>query len=141
VIIPFFSASLWQAGAEWSLAEFRDVDPDTIIDLRQGVEFFPDLRHDGIMTISWSFADSDVLPPLGPLFDLVDFACRRLRGGHTVLVLCYLGLNRSGLLSALIARQHLAISGSEAVEMVQRARPGSLQNETFRAYVAGLSYP
>ena len=58
-------------------------------------------------------------------------AAQAMAEGKKVLCTCYAGINRSGLVTALILRQHLGCSGAEAVRMVQRRRMGALSNEQF----------
>ena len=61
-----------------------------------------------------------------------------LRKGRSVLIQCYGGRNRSGLLAALLVRRVTGCSGRRAIEVVQSARPSALNNEAFRAYLEGI---
>lgn len=63
---------------------------------------------------------------------------RLWRRGARVLVTCNMGLNRSGLISALGVRQITGKSGVEAVVDVQRARKSALFNDYFRWYLKNL---
>lgn len=63
-----------------------------------------------------------------------------LGSGKRVLVTCYMGHNRSGLVSAL-ALYLLAegrLTGRDAVVIVQSGRPGALRNQAFVAMLEGL---
>jgi hypothetical protein len=61
------------------------------------------------------------------------------RAQHSpVMIHCRAGRNRSGLLAALVLRELEGISGQEALERVQAARPKSLYNQHFCAYLAQL---
>jgi protein-tyrosine phosphatase len=51
------------------------------------------------------------------------------------LVVCHMGLNRSGLVSATMLMNRYGVSGSEAVDIVRRNRPGSLRNPYFTRVV------
>jgi len=51
--------------------------------------------------------------------------------GKRVLVTCYLGINRSGLVTALALRILEAKPGSACVEHVRRSRLGALRNRYF----------
>lgn len=64
-----------------------------------------------------------------------------VKTGGVVLVTCRLGLNRSGLVSALAARLILRCSGAEALALVRARRPGALSNPGFVAYLASLPAP
>ena len=59
-------------------------------------------------------------------------------GGKAVIVHCRAGRNRSGLLSALVVREVLGCSGSQALAHVQRTRPNALANGHFCAYLRSL---
>ena len=61
----------------------------------------------------------------------VDEVVRAHRSGKTVLVTCWAGLNRSGLIVGLALRQLYGLSGAEATKTVRRARPLALFNEFF----------
>lgn len=81
------------------------------------------------------------LPYQGILDAVVTFAVTHIINGYPVLVHCAAGLNRSGLVNALIVRQIRGISGAEAIAHVRRARPGALFNETFVKYLETLAPP
>ena len=59
---------------------------------------------------------------------------RDLRSGKKVLVTCFAGRNRSGLVSAL-ALKGMGYSGDEAIRAVRRARRNALTNESFVQYL------
>lgn len=65
---------------------------------------------------------------------------KRLDDG-AVVVHCHAGRNRSGLVSALVLRQYLGISGREALQQVQLLRPNALANEHFCDYLRSLEAP
>jgi protein-tyrosine phosphatase len=62
-----------------------------------------------------------------------------LQGGGKVLSTCYMGLNRSGLVSALTLHLWLGVSGDEAIQMVRRGRKGSMRNPGFQTVLSRLS--
>lgn len=64
-----------------------------------------------------------------------------LRANRKVLVTCWAGRNRSGLVSALALREYLGISGSAASALVRAARPHALTNSKFQACLARLPPP
>jgi protein-tyrosine phosphatase len=58
-------------------------------------------------------------------------AASALRCGKTVLVTCHMGLNRSGLVSAMTLHLVYGCSGIEAVKRVKEKRCGALFNKRF----------
>ena len=71
----------------------------------------------------------------------VDQVFNYLLRRHTVLVHCYGGRNRAGLICCLALRRWLRISGSDAVELFITARPNSLVNKHFKSYLQRLPKP
>lgn len=57
------------------------------------------------------------------------------KAGNRVLIVCHMGINRSALVTAMVLHLARGISGAEAVQAVRRARPGSLSNSSFLAYL------
>ena len=55
-----------------------------------------------------------------------------------VLVTCWQGRNRSGLVSALALHLHLGCSGLEAIRIVKKARRGALTNPQFNEVLSRL---
>jgi protein-tyrosine phosphatase len=58
-------------------------------------------------------------------------AMLRARGAR-VLSTCMAGLNRSGLVNALMLTRLTGMSGQRAIELVQERRPGALNNLFFK---------
>ncbi len=52
-----------------------------------------------------------------------------------VLVHCYAGKNRAGLVSTLVVAEMNGISYAEALEHVRALRPGALNNKSFERYL------
>jgi protein-tyrosine phosphatase len=65
-------------------------------------------------------------------------AAAAIRKGAKVLTVCHMGLNRSGLVSALTLWYLTGRSGPECVMMVQSARDGALFNDVFESYLLSL---
>lgn len=80
------------------------------------------------------FTDIEAVPSnLGRIDDLVgelSVVFRGAEGPDRVYVLCQQGMNRSGLVAALVLRA-LGATSDEAVAVVRNARPGALNNATF----------
>ena len=63
---------------------------------------------------------------------------QRSRAGKRIYVSCNQGINRSGLVMALVVRELTAASGLEARQWVQSRRQGSLRNKKFCAMLDAL---
>lgn len=94
-----------------------------------------------------AFAISDGPEPIqrageiNMLHDYAEEAAEVIRRGGSVLIHCAAGLNRSGLLTALIVRQVSRITGHDAAATVRAKREGSLFNQWFSLYLDGLPLP
>jgi protein-tyrosine phosphatase len=67
------------------------------------------------------------------LLDLVDIAAdiaERVRGGERVFIFCNMGMNRSGLMTAL-TMMHLGATPQSAIKAIRRRHPCTLSNESF----------
>jgi len=78
---------------------------------------------------------------MAPLEKLADGIVFAIRQDECVLVSCHAGRNRSGLLSTLIVRQLLHLSGAEALAFVRERRPRAVANEVFIEYLEALPTP
>ena len=87
-----------------------------------------------ILYICWPIADGP-LPNLSILLRLAQFLHGLLDDGHTILVHCGAGINRSGLLNALVVAKHTHVRGYEAVGVVRTGRHGALTNAIFARFV------
>lgn len=63
------------------------------------------------------------------------FSADRLRSGDRVLVTCHQGINRSGIVTALIVCLLTGMTGKQAVQHVRQRRPGALRNTSFAQHV------
>ncbi len=61
-----------------------------------------------------------------------------LETGHTVLVHCLAGRNRSAAVAALVLRRHGNLTGSEALALVRARRPGAVVNPVTAAWLTAL---
>jgi protein-tyrosine phosphatase len=57
---------------------------------------------------------------------------------YNVLVHCYGGNNRSGLLSALIMRELFEMTGEEAMQWIQGIKPRALHNKLYQQFLRDL---
>lgn len=90
----------------------------------------------GVTYIHHYIPDGKAIDP--ELQTLAKVLCEKMKSGSVILTQCYGGRNRSGLLSALIAKEYFGCSGERALEFVRSVRPKSLVNENFAAFLRGL---
>lgn len=67
-----------------------------------------------------------------------DFASSFASAGNRVLVTCWQGINRSGIITAAAVILMLRCSGATAVKLVRNKRPNALSNRSFAAQLASL---
>ena len=70
-----------------------------------------------------------------------DTALSMRKHHNTVVIHCVAGRNRSGLIGALILRELHQLTGPQALEMVRRLRPNSVDNPYFEEYLMGIGAP
>lgn len=96
----------------------------------------------GVEVIHAPNEDDDSRPPTREELKIAVQAAERvveaLQAGKKVLVTCWAGRNRSGLVSALALRKHLGLSGLKVITLVQMCRPRALTNTQFEECLARL---
>lgn len=76
---------------------------------------------------------------LNELEALVSNLCDALLDGRKVLVHCGAGINRSGLVAAMVMRRLFGLSGVDATAYIRARRgPEALSNPWFASYLASL---
>ena len=60
-----------------------------------------------------------------------EYVAHAVRSGHRTLVTCAMGLNRSGLVTALALCELTGAPPWHCVDLVRKKRPGALQNPHF----------
>jgi len=100
-----------------------------------------DPAYAGLTVINWPFADGPEIPE--HLGALAGFVATLVQQGHNVLVHCQAGVNRSGLVNALVLRALLGCSSAEAIAIVRRGRGAHdyIPNGHFESYLLGLDTP
>jgi hypothetical protein len=132
---------LWQAGSplDWALVTENAID--VIIDVNgdgdRRLEPAGWFRAESILYVFWPLTDGR-LPDETTLELVSTFVADLVEHGKRVLVQCSQGVNRSALVSALVARRIEGLTGPEAIERVLAARPSALSNPTFRTWLATL---
>lgn len=135
---------LWMTGSAHLVQEIGRLGMDVVVNLSQYPDdFWKTLPGWDGLYLWWPIDDADIPDPnqLATVTALVQTALVRGTRTHTsgsVLVHCDAGVNRSGLVCALVASRVLGTSGAEAVALVRQKRPGSLTNPAFVAFLEGL---
>lgn len=92
-------------------------------------EFYP-----GVELLRCGFVDEYEpvgLSTLRMIDQTASTVAKRVRAGKRTLVTCAAGLNRSGLVTALVLTKVYGVSGADAVAWVKRERAGALFNPVF----------
>lgn len=130
--VPLFTQiaeNLWMGGCPRGDApQF-----DTIIDLYDQERYF---THVGQVRIAVKLMDSHDLPDADLLSDLVAFARLAKERGPT-LIHCQAGLNRSGLLTALVLMSEGATADEAITKLRERRCDAVLCNKAFEALILG----
>ena len=90
------------------------------------------------LCIQWPIEDEAVPDDRATLWYLVRLIANLVYVGRKVLVHCGAGLNRSGFICALVCRELLRCSGSQAFDYVRATLPGSLLNPYFNTFLNQL---
>lgn len=122
------------SGNIWMGAVPLDVsDPgfDFIVSTYTKMDFF---THPHQLCIKINMEDDDYLPPLKRLEHIVDIAHDFASKGKT-LIHCHAGLNRSGLVTALVLIRQ-GMTPAEAIKLIRHRRwHQALNNETFVRHI------
>lgn len=108
-----------------------------VIDLDGDVDAGVPTVPNQILYVYFPIYDEE-LPDLAKLHAVARLGASLVEAGQRVLSHCGMGLNRSALVAGLILT-YLGMSGAEAVELLQRLRPGALYNENFAAYLQSIN--
>lgn len=139
VIIP---DELYQRGAfihcsiDNKIKFFRQYNIDTVVNLWHKIDT-------GVIKYLWKydhkyFPDSTITIDEKWLLDYArEIACW-IDAGHVVLIHCYGGNNRSGLLSALVYRELYDVTGLEAAEHIKSLKSRALHNKLYYDFLAAL---
>ena len=93
---------------------------------------------EGKVHLTWLIDDGETPEDHETLWSFVKLIARSVRRGKSVLVHCGAGLNRSGLICALVYRELTGCPGVEAVDHVRRCRKLSLFNTHFVSFIDAL---
>lgn len=136
---PIIPGRLWQSGSVENAQDESEV-------LRLGIDYVVNLNGDmpfittgdqPFTEVRWEIEDGP-LPDLDTLNKIVDRVCAAIRAKHRVLVHCTAGLNRSGLVNAMVVNRLSGKSGPQLLQFMRRKRPGCLSNRRFAAFIERL---
>lgn len=138
-IIP---GRLWQSGTLChpdAAAKANELDIEYVVHLNDEECHFVSNRMGKrpFTELFWEIEDGP-LPDLEDLDDVVSRVCAAVSAGKRVLVHCYAGMNRSGLVNAMVVHRLTGRSGPELIGFMRRKRPGCLFNRRFVAYLERL---
>ncbi len=128
-----------KASRSKKLAWLRDKQVQVVVNLYWKRD--PDLIGvEGLEYLHVPFADGRGPKSLSALPYLADIArdLAPVMEARAIMTACYGGLNRSGVMSALLVHEYLGCTGHEAIGYVQTARPRALNNEYFCGYLNTL---
>ena len=128
--------TLFVSGEIDDWGSLRRARVDTIVDMDGDVDpGVPDAPNQ-ILYVYFPIKDEE-LPCQRKLHAVGRMVADLVRADHVALVHCRMGFNRSNLVIAT-ALTYLGMTGEQALEHLQRIRPGALYNENFAEYVRGL---
>jgi len=127
---------LWQGSVPPQGDALRKLGFDVLV-LAAAERQIPARAFPGVQVIHIPLDDARHVPAR-EASNVARMVARLWRRGARILITCNMGLNRSGLISALAVRLIIGKSGAEAVADVQRARKGALFNDHFRRYLERL---
>lgn len=105
----------------------------TVIDVDAGVDAGLPTTPDEILYVYFPFTD-DALPDRKRLHAVGKLGADLIKAGHTVLVHCAMGFNRSALVAGVILK-YLGITGQAVLDHIRDRRPGALYNKKYAEYL------
>ncbi len=133
--------SLWQGGVPVDFDWVRATRITALIDLADPDTYPPAGATDGLVYLKSPLVDGEEVPDPAVTLRFATLIAGLVEDGYRVLVHCTFGRNRSGLMASLIVREALGLSGEEAMRYVQERRDGTVNNESFAAWLRSLPAP
>lgn len=92
-----------------------------------GFPYSPEkLMARGVRHFNYAWPDM-TCPAVSLVLDIVQVACHQLNDGLKIAVHCHAGFGRTGIVCACILIAKYKLSADEAIELVRKQRPGSIQ--------------
>ena len=132
---------LWQGGCPVDYDWVRDAGITAVIDLADPDTYPPAGATEGLLYLKCPLVDGEDVPDPALTLRLASLVAGLAEDGYRVLVHCTFGRNRSGLMASLVVRELLRLEGGEAMRYVQERREGTVNNETFAAWLRSLPAP
>lgn len=132
---------LWHGGCPVDFAWVRASGIDVVLDLADADAYPPPAELDGLTYLKCPLRDREEVPDPGVTLRLAELVAGLVEDGHRALVHCTFGRNRSGLLTALVVRALLGLSGREALDYVQQRRDDAVNNDRFAEWLSELPAP
>jgi len=132
---------LWQGGCPVDFDWVRAQGITVVVDIADADAHPPAGATEGLAYLKVPLVDADDVPDPVLVQHLARMVAALIAEGRTVLVHCTFGRNRSGLVAALVVREVLGVPGAEALAHVQARRDGTVNNETFAAWLRSLPAP
>lgn len=132
---------LWHGGCPVDFSWVRETGIDLVLDLADADAYPPATEVEELTYLKCPLVDGGGLPAPELTVRLAALVAGLVADGHRALVHCTFGRNRSGLVTTLVVRELLGLSGSEALDFVQQRRDRAVNNETFAAWLRQLPPP
>lgn len=133
------AGAVWQGGRH--AVEDAAERVDCVVDLTSSWRSPSAALPEDVSRIDFPMRDGP-LPDLRELDELVRRLAEGVAQGDRLYLHCSSGINRSGLLGALLIREIEDCTGPEAIRRIEDRTAGSiLRNPRFRQYVEGLGRP
>lgn len=132
---------VWHGGCPVDFAWARETGIDVVLDLADADAYPPAPEIEGLTYLKSPLVDGDDVPDPAVVLGLASFVAGLVREGRRALVHCTFGRNRSGLVTALVVRDLLGLSGADALEYVQARRDRTVNNEAFAEWLRSLPAP
>ena len=109
---------------------------------RFGVAALPDAAAArGLELLRHPIRDGGIPADAAALRRTLDAVLARLRVGASVVVACRGGLGRTGLVVACLVRELGEPNAERAIEVTRAARPGAVETDEQRAFIAAWTWP
>ncbi len=132
---------LWHGGCPVDFAWVRETGIDVVVDLADADAYPPAEEIEGLTYLKVPLVDGETVPEPGVTLRLASLVAGLVGDGHRALVHCTFGRNRSGLVTALVVRELLGLSGEEALAHVRRRRRRTVNNQAFAEWLGALPAP
>ena len=119
----------------------RELGIDVVLDLADAEAHPPASEIEGLLYLKCPLVDHDVLPDPGLTLRLATLVAGLVQDGHRALVHCTFGRNRSGLMTTLVVRELLGLSGADALAHVRARRDNVANNAVFEEWLRSLPAP